>query len=76
LNSDIAFCCAVEPSAVSKFLPPHPAVPADPEMAEPEAPRRLSSLPQAVTVPTQIAIADATIVIALPCLSSLTDLAF
>ena len=45
-------------------------------MADPEAPRRLSSLPQEVTVPTQIAIANATIVSALPCLSSLTDLAF
>ena len=45
-------------------------------MADPEAPRRLSSLPQEVTVPTQIAIANATIVSALPRLSSLTDLAF
>ncbi len=73
---DIAFCWAVEPSAVSPFLPPQPAVPVGPEIAAGDAPRRLSSLPQAVRDPPQRASASATTVSALPCLSSLTDLAF
>ena len=41
-----------------------------------EAPFRLSSLPQAVSVALPIAIANATAASALPFLSSLTDLAF
>jgi hypothetical protein len=45
-------------------------------MAVAGAPRRLSSLPQAVNVAPQTAVANATIVSALPFLSSLTDLAF
>jgi hypothetical protein len=76
LNNTIAFCWAVEPSAVIPFLPPHPTEPAGPEPAVPEAPRRLSPLPQAVNVPALIAIANAIAVSARPFPSSLTDLAF
>jgi hypothetical protein len=76
LNNAIAFCSAVEPSAVSAFLPPQPAAPADPVTAIPEPPRRLSSLPQAVSVAPPIAVANATVANALPILSSLTNLAF
>jgi hypothetical protein len=56
-------------------LPSQFAVPAGGEMAVGDAPRRLSSLPQAVNVPTKIAVANATIVSAPRFLSSLTDLA-
>jgi hypothetical protein len=76
LNNVIAFCWAVEPSAVSPLLPPHPAVPAGPETAVAEAPWWLLSLPQPVSVPLPIAIANATAASALPFPSSLTDLAF
>jgi hypothetical protein len=61
---------------VIAFLPPHPTEPAGPGPAVPEAPRRLSSLPQAVSVPALIANATANAVSALPIPTSLTHLAF
>jgi hypothetical protein len=76
LNNAIAFCSAVEPSAVIAFLPPHPTAPAGPGPAVPEAPPRLLSLPQAVSVAALTANANATAVSALPFPTSLTDLAF
>ncbi|BBZ77774.1 hypothetical protein MANY_31110 [Mycolicibacterium anyangense] len=68
LNTAIAFCCAVEPSAVSAFLPPQSAEDAD----EPDAPADedddllLLSLPQAVNVNPVIAVADTVTRNALP----------
>ena len=59
LNTAMAFCCAVEPSAVSWFLPPQSAD----ELDEPDAPfdeeePELLSLPHAVSVIPVIAVAD------------------
>src|SRR5271166_3728617 len=70
----MAFCCAVEPSAVSDFLPPQAAWPA----AAPEpagAPPRLSLLPHAVKNPPPSSTAVVTAARRLPTLSSLTGLA-
>ena len=70
LNTATAFCWAVEPSAVSVFLPPQSADPA----AVPDAPdapllvvvEALLSLPQAVRVKPAIAVADTVVRSALP----------
>ena len=67
LNTAIAFCCAVEPSAVSWFLPPQSAD----ELDEPDAPvveeePELLSLPHAVSVIPVIAVADKVTKNALP----------
>ena len=83
LNSAMAFCWAVEPSAVTEFLPPQSAfadaVPAalvpDPDALELEDEAFLS-LPQAVSVSAAIAVADRVMPNALPMLLSFTDPTF
>ena len=75
LNSAIAFCCAVEPSAVTEFLPPQSAD-AD-AAAVPDAPDEvlvpaLLSLPHADSVRAAIAVADSVVPNALPMLLSFT----
>lgn len=72
LNIVIAFSCAVEPSAVSLFLPPQPAVPVVPLMLGAAVPRWFSSLPQPVSAAAPSAVANAAAASAPPCLSSLT----
>ena len=73
LNSAIAFCWAVEPSAVSEFLPPQSAD-AD---AVPDAPEEvlvpaLLSLPHADSVSATSAVAESVVPNALPMLLSFT----
>ena len=74
LNTAIAFCCAVEPSAVSAFLPPHSA---DADAVPMHRCRRCSvpallSLPHADSVSAAIAVADSVVPNALPMLLSFT----
>ena len=59
LNSAMAFCCAVEPSAVSEVLPPQSAPDADalPEALD-EAVPALLSLPHAVRVMAAMAVME------------------
>ena len=69
LNTAMAFCWAVEPSAVSEFLPPQSApTPTDepgPRRAVPVVPALLS-LPHAVSVSAATAVAE-TVVTETPC---------
>ena len=67
LNSAIAFCCAVEPSAVSVFFPPQSAEADDelPAALEEEVPALLS-LPHAVSVKAAIAVAETVVPSTLP----------
>src|SRR5271168_3976456 len=73
LKTAIAFCCAVDPSAVTAFFPPQPADPASPGRSVAEVPVRLSSLPQAVDIPAAVVVANATAPKVLITLPSLTD---
>ena len=63
----MAFCWAVEPSAVSEVLPPQSAAPAAllPEAALDEVPALLS-LPHAVSVRAATAVADSVVPRTLP----------
>src|ERR1700738_4781657 len=83
LNSAIAFCWAVEPSAVTEFLPPQSALAdAAPETLAPDPDaleledEELLLLPQAVSVSAAIAVADRVVPSALPMLLSFTDPTF
>ena len=87
LNSAMAFCWAVDPSAVTEFLPPQsalaalsPPLPAAALVAEPDAleldVEALLSLPQAVSVSAATAVADKVVPSALPMLLSFTDPTF
>src|ERR1700712_4469210 len=77
LNSAIAFCWAVEPSAVSEFLPPQSAEAADdeadPDAGEEELEPALLSLPQADRVSAASAATDRVVPNALPMLLSFTN---
>src|ERR1700761_5377374 len=70
LNTAIAFCWAVDPSAITVFFPPQPAVPAGPTAGD-GAGMRLSSLPHADSTPAPVTHANAK-ANALNTLSSLT----
>src|SRR5882757_2443451 len=73
LNSAMAFCWAVDPSAVRAFRPPQAAGPAGaPEPVLVKAPR-LSSLPQPVNTPPQTISAAVSAANALPTVSRHTD---
>jgi len=76
LNTAIAFCWAVDPSAVSTFFPAQLTVPAGPGRVVAEALGRLSSLPQAVSALAAVVVANAAAPNALLTLSSLTRCRF
>ena len=67
LNTAMAFCCAVEPSAVRAFLPPQSADAFDePDAFVDDDVPELLSLPQAVSVRPVMAVADTVTKNALP----------
>jgi hypothetical protein len=58
LNTAIAFCCAVDPSAVRVFFPAHSADPAGPAAA-PVDPPVLSSLPHPLSARPKVVASSA-----------------